>query len=86
MATNLNQPSVETIGAQTLQGLGFDAARLERVREKVHSDIEQGHCHGVSMIVARHGEVVLRLTDGYADRAANREAVGALDTDVRRIR
>jgi CubicO group peptidase (beta-lactamase class C family) len=49
---------------------GFDAPRLDRVRQTIVSDIEKGHCHGVAMRVARRGTTVLDLCEGYADRAA----------------
>ena len=52
-----------------LAKLGFDATRLGRVRDAVKADIDAGRCHGVRMMVARHGEVVLDLTEGYAERA-----------------
>ena len=42
-----------------LAKLGFDAARLGRVRDAVKADIDAGRCHGVRMMVARHGEVCL---------------------------
>lgn len=51
---------------------GFDTERLGRVREAVCADIEAGRCHGVAMRVARRGQVVLDITEGYADRAAGR--------------
>ncbi|MEM7542300.1 MAG: serine hydrolase domain-containing protein [Pseudomonadota bacterium] len=57
--------------AGDLSRLGFDAARLGRVREAILKDIENERCHGVNMIVARHGEVVLNLCEGYADRQEN---------------
>lgn len=53
-----------------LTGLGFDAERLARVRAAILSDIEQGRCHGVALRVARHGNIVLDVCEGYADRAA----------------
>ncbi len=55
-----------------LAKLGFDAARLGRVRDAVKADIDAGRCHGVRMMVARHGEVVLDLCEGYAERATNK--------------
>lgn len=55
-----------------LAQLGFDAPRLARVRDHIVKDIDKGACHGVRLIVARHGEVVLDLTEGYADRAAGK--------------
>lgn len=68
---------IPAVAADRLPELGFDPARLERVRERVLSDIEHERCHGVSMIVARRGEVVLSITEGYAERAADK----ALQTD-----
>lgn len=55
-----------------LARLGFDAQRLGRVRDAIKADIDAGRCHGVRMKVARHGEVVLDVTEGYAERAANK--------------
>ncbi len=55
-----------------LARLGFDPRRLARVRDEVQADIDAGRCHGVRMKVARRGEVVLDLTAGYAERAANK--------------
>ncbi|MBX9606770.1 MAG: beta-lactamase family protein, partial [Gammaproteobacteria bacterium] len=52
------------------RALGFDAARLERVTRRVTSDIDSGRCNGVALRVARHGEVVLDLCEGWADRDA----------------
>ncbi|MGE3772392.1 MAG: serine hydrolase domain-containing protein [Gammaproteobacteria bacterium] len=57
---------------QHLAKLGFDARRLARVQDAVKADIDAGRCHGVRMRVARRGELVLDLTEGYAERAANR--------------
>lgn len=57
---------------QNIETLGFDATRLQRVRERVLLDIEQQRCHGVNLIVARRGEIVLDLTEGYANRAENK--------------
>ncbi len=51
---------------------GFDVERLERVAEGIRSDVENGRCHGVAMIVARGGKIVLDVTEGYADKAAGR--------------
>ena len=71
MATNLQSP-VAAVENAAAEELGFDCQRLNRVREAVLADIEGERCHGVSMIVARHGQVVLELTEGYADRDAGR--------------
>jgi CubicO group peptidase (beta-lactamase class C family) len=52
--------------------LGFDAARLARVRDYVRADIEAGRCHGVRLMVSRRGEPVLDLCEGHADRAGGK--------------
>lgn len=52
--------------------LGFDPSRLARVRDAVRADIDAGRCHGVRLMVARHGEVALDLCEGHAERAAGR--------------
>ena len=49
--------------------LGFDADRLLHVRETILKDIHASRCHGVSIIVARHGEIVLNVTEGFANKA-----------------
>lgn len=68
-----SQPPTVAVGADvSVRSQGFDAARLERVRDAVRADIEAGRCHGVAMRVARRGQVVLDITEGYADRAAGR--------------
>ena len=72
MATQMQEP-IRELERGAVESLGFDPERLNRVRAAVVADIEAERCHGVSMIVARGGQVVLNLTEGYADRAANRE-------------
>ena len=47
-----------------VSALGFDAAR------RVDADIAAGRCNGVALRVARRGEVVIDLCEGYADRDA----------------
>ncbi|MDA0823200.1 MAG: serine hydrolase [Proteobacteria bacterium] len=70
MATQITTP-ISDRQATSVEELGFDPQRLTRVRESVVADIDAGRCHGVSMIVARRGEIVLDLTEGYANRAEN---------------
>lgn len=77
MATN-STATVQPVHDGAARELGFDTGRLARVRESVLADIDAGRCHGVSMVVARHGRVVLDLCEGYADKAAGR----ALDRDA----
>ena len=77
MATN-STATVQPVHDGAARELGFDTARLARVRESVLADIDAGRCHGVSMVVARHGRVVLDVCEGYADKAAGR----ALDRDA----
>jgi CubicO group peptidase (beta-lactamase class C family) len=50
--------------------LGFDPARLARVTRRVEADIAAGRCSGVALRVARHGQVVIDVCEGYADRDA----------------
>jgi len=66
MASTMQTP-LRAVGSDALDRLGLD-----RVRERIREDIKEERCHGVNMIVARHGEVVLDITEGYADRAAGR--------------
>ncbi|MGR8920577.1 MAG: serine hydrolase domain-containing protein [Gammaproteobacteria bacterium] len=66
------RPTVSAIDDGRLRERGFDPVRLGRVRERILADIDAGNCHGVSMMVARHGDVVLNLTEGFADKAAGK--------------
>ena len=68
---------LEATSLDEIRGLGFDPERLARVKEKILSDITEEKCHGVSMIAARRGKVVLDITEGYADRENDK----ALATD-----
>jgi CubicO group peptidase (beta-lactamase class C family) len=52
--------------------LGFDADRLSRVRRAIERDIDGNRCHGVALRVARGGDVVLDVLEGYADRKAGK--------------
>ena len=55
-----SQPRTVAVSADvSVRGMGFDAARLERVREAVRADIAAGRCHGVAMRVARRGQAAL---------------------------
>jgi CubicO group peptidase (beta-lactamase class C family) len=66
-----SQSQVTSIpSSSSITQLGFDPRRLGRVRDAVRADIDGGRCHGVAMRVARRGEVVLDVVEGYADRAA----------------
>lgn len=77
MATN-STATIQTVQDGAARELGFDTARLARVRDSILDDIDAGRCHGVSMVVARHGRIVLDVCEGYADKAAGR----ALDRDA----
>ncbi|MGR8949075.1 MAG: serine hydrolase domain-containing protein [Gammaproteobacteria bacterium] len=61
--------SNKTSSPQEIEQLGFDLERLDRVRARVLTDIEAERCHGVNMIVARRGKVVLDITEGFASKA-----------------
>ena len=60
--------AIQVVSDDEIKVLGFDNDRLQRVREKIVSDIELGSCHGVSMIAARKGKVVLDIVEGYAHK------------------
>lgn len=77
MATTA-RTTVQAVPDDAIEELGFDRARLARVREAVLADIDGGRCHGVNMIVARRGRVVLDISEGFADKAAGR----AMDRDA----
>ena len=55
------------------EALGFDVDRLGRVGRRVVQDIGAGQYDGASIVVARHGRVVLDLCEGFAERAAGKE-------------
>lgn len=46
--------------------------RLDNLAEAVRADIASGRYFGASFIVARHGEIVLDLTEGHADAEGTR--------------
>lgn len=57
---------------EKLGRLGFDAARLARVGDRVRQDIEAGRYHGAALVAARRGEVVAEVVEGFADRQTGR--------------
>ena len=61
--------------------LGFSPSRLRRVSETARGYVDQGIFPGVSVIVARHGQVVLAESYGLRDIAARQPM--ALDTILR---
>ena len=67
----MSSTMLQTISPQA-QALGFDPVLLERVARKVQSDVEGMRYDGARIMVARHGQTVLDLTVGYADRDKNR--------------
>ena len=56
-----------------VRDLGFDGARLGRVRKQLESDIEAERCHGASLIVARRGRIALEHVLGHADRTSGKK-------------
>ncbi len=70
--TNSNSETRLTMDDSSLLDLGFDPERLTRVGDSIRADIEHGRCHGVSLIVAPRGTKILDITEGYADKAANK--------------
>jgi CubicO group peptidase (beta-lactamase class C family) len=75
MTTAIQTPT-RAVENELIATLGFDLPRLHRVRPAIRAAIDAGHCHGASLMVARHGQIVLDITEGYADRKAGR-ALGA---------
>jgi CubicO group peptidase (beta-lactamase class C family) len=61
---------------------GLDAAALARLQASIEADVEAGSYDGANIIVARHGEIGLNASIGFADRKADRPAA---DTDVYRV-
>jgi len=59
-----------------VEELGFDAARLARVKQAIERDIDANRCHGVALRVARGGRIVVDVREGYADRKAGRRLDG----------
>ncbi len=52
-----------------------DASRLEAITAAVRADIESGLYYGASIKVARHGSMVLDITDGSSDGRGTRPIV-----------
>ena len=65
-------PSTE-INHTDASRLGFDPSRLTRVADRIREDISKGKCHGASIIAARHGEIVLNLTEGFSDLSSQKK-------------
>jgi CubicO group peptidase (beta-lactamase class C family) len=61
---------------------GLDAAALARLQASIEADVAAGTYDGADIIVARHGEIGLHASIGFADRAAGRAAA---PTDVYRV-
>ena len=53
--------------------MGFDSKKLALIEQRVSADIAAEKYDGARILGARRGKVVLDLTLGYADRAANRK-------------
>ncbi len=64
----MNQSKVN----QQAAAQGFDAALLDGLRNRVLSDVEAQRYDGARVIVARRGEVVLDLTEGFHHRETGR--------------
>jgi len=57
---------------QNARELGFDEARLGRVKQAIEADLAAGRGHGAALVVARRGRIALDLVLGHADLAAGR--------------
>ena len=55
------------------EDVGFDSKKLALIEQRVSADIAAEKYDGARILGARRGKVVLDLTLGYADRAANRK-------------
>ena len=53
---------------------GLDGAALARLQASIEADVEAGDYDGANIIVARHGEIGLHASIGFADRTAARAA------------
>jgi CubicO group peptidase (beta-lactamase class C family) len=62
--------------------LGFDPDRLQRVADFARAFVDDGRLVGTDVLVARHGQVVLRSTAGLADRE---QAVPVAENSLWRI-
>ncbi|WP_127131191.1 serine hydrolase [Georgenia sp. SYP-B2076] len=58
--------------ATTTLTAGLDRRALARLKNEIERDIELGTYDGVTIILARHGEVAMHETLGYAERATAR--------------
>jgi len=58
-----------TIAEETVdvEKLGFAATRLARISNRVARDLEAQRYSGISIILARHGQVVGEIPEGWAD-------------------
>jgi CubicO group peptidase (beta-lactamase class C family) len=54
---------------QSAAKLGFSANRLARIGERIQHDLDAQRYCGISIIVARHGEIVVDHAEGWADQA-----------------
>ncbi|AGF71096.1 serine hydrolase domain-containing protein [Corynebacterium halotolerans] len=52
--------------------MSMNQKALKRLEDEINADIERGSYDGVNLIVARHGEIALQGTYGYAERATGR--------------
>lgn len=50
----------------------FDQKALQRLTAEIGRDIERGDYDGATIILARHGEIAVSDTLGYAERTINR--------------
>jgi CubicO group peptidase (beta-lactamase class C family) len=51
---------------------GFDRRRLERVGRRVKEDVAAGRYDGARLLVSHHGQIVVDLCEGFADRRRGR--------------
>lgn len=52
--------------------MSMNPTALKRLENEINADIERGDYDGVNLIVARHGEIALQGSYGFAERATQR--------------
>lgn len=54
--------------------VGMESGKLDLIRKTISHDIESSCYDGASILIARHGKIVMHEAIGYADRATHRPA------------
>lgn len=54
------------------EDVGFSSVRLERIRQRLHADVDGGRIPGAVLLVARHGRIASLQAVGFRERATRR--------------